>query len=164
MTRVSVASSVGFMNVVACWFGGMPSCHGAGGLAGQYKFGARGGAAVFMLGCAKIMLSVFLGQTLDTVIELFPKTVLGVLLLFAGVELATVGMKGLQKSTEFEADMLPCFVTVGAYIGTQNMALGFCAGALAAGIQRCDTLQTQLQTMWVASGKGANSKEGVEAI
>ena len=35
-TRVGVATSVGVMNVVGCWFGGAPACHGAGGLAGQY--------------------------------------------------------------------------------------------------------------------------------
>ena len=36
--RVSI--SVGLMNLVGCWFGAMPMCHGAGGLAGQYRFGA----------------------------------------------------------------------------------------------------------------------------
>ena len=32
---VLVASSVGAMNLVGAWFGAMPCCHGAGGLAGQ---------------------------------------------------------------------------------------------------------------------------------
>ncbi len=36
-----VAVSVGLMNLLACWFGGMPMCHGAGGLAGQYRFGTN---------------------------------------------------------------------------------------------------------------------------
>ncbi|KAJ6406319.1 hypothetical protein OIU84_009944 [Salix udensis] len=39
----SVSVSVGMMNIVGCWFGAMPCCHGAGGLAGQYKFGGRSG-------------------------------------------------------------------------------------------------------------------------
>lgn len=36
-STVAVASSVGLMNLVGCWFGAYPSCHGAGGLAGQVK-------------------------------------------------------------------------------------------------------------------------------
>jgi hypothetical protein len=135
-TRASVASSVGFMNILGCWFGAMPSCHGAGGLAGQYKFGARGGMSILMLGIAKITLGLCVGQILEQIIALYPKSILGVLLLFAGVELASVGAKSLQKSPAFEEDLMPCFVTVGAYIGTRNMALGVSAGLLSAAVQR----------------------------
>merc|ERR1719291_460717 len=66
----------------------------------------------------------------------YPVTVLGVLLLFAGVELATVGCKGIWKSKTFEDDLLPCFCTAGAYIGSKNMALGTMCGVIAAVIQR----------------------------
>jgi len=41
---------MGVMNVVASFFGGMPMCHGAGGFAGQYYFGARTGGAPIMEG------------------------------------------------------------------------------------------------------------------
>lgn len=44
------------MNLVGCWFGAMPVCHGAGGLAAQHVFGARGGGAVVLLGATKIGL------------------------------------------------------------------------------------------------------------
>jgi len=37
--------NMGLMNLVFPFFGGMPLCHGAGGLAGQYYFGARTGGA-----------------------------------------------------------------------------------------------------------------------
>lgn len=143
-TRVSVASSVGLMNLIGCWFGGMPSCHGAGGLAGQYKFGARGGAAILVLGTAKIAISLCLGKTLDNLIAYFPRTVLGVMLVFAGVELASVGAKSLQKSRTMEADLLPCFVTAGAYIGMKNMALGVAAGLMCAICQGSVTEWKQL--------------------
>jgi MFS superfamily sulfate permease-like transporter len=137
-SRVSVATSVGLMNVVGCWFGGMPSCHGAGGLAGQYRFGARGGTSILILGICKILLALSLGQLLDAVIQYYPVTILGVLLLYAGVELATVGAKLIMKSEHLEEDMLPCFVTAGAYIGSKNMALGVSAGIIVAAIQRMD--------------------------
>lgn len=43
VTATSISFSVGLMNLFLCPFGSFPSCHGAGGLAGQYKFGARSG-------------------------------------------------------------------------------------------------------------------------
>ncbi|KAM0893024.1 hypothetical protein ACQ4PT_025381 [Festuca glaucescens] len=52
--RVSI--SVGLMNFVGCWFGAMPCCHGAGGLAGQYRFGGRSGASVVFLAISKLLL------------------------------------------------------------------------------------------------------------
>ena len=36
----AVGLSVTAMNIVGCWFGAMPVCHGSGGLAAQYRFGA----------------------------------------------------------------------------------------------------------------------------
>ena len=53
-SAVSVAVSVGLMNVVGAFFGTMPCCHGAGGLAAQHKFGARSGVAVLFLGTVKL--------------------------------------------------------------------------------------------------------------
>jgi len=139
-SRASVASSVGIMNALGCWFGGMPSCHGAGGLAGQYRFGARGGASIFILGSVKILLSLFLGETLDSFISFYPKTILGVLLVYAGIELASVGIKGVakKKGSELEKDLIPCFVTAASYIGTKNMALGVVSGMMVAALQRTD--------------------------
>ena len=39
LSRREVCLSVGIMNLILCPLGGMPCCHGAGGLAGQHKFG-----------------------------------------------------------------------------------------------------------------------------
>jgi len=150
VTRASVASSVGLMNLVGCWFGAMPSCHGAGGLAGQYRFGARGGCSILMLGIAKIILALVFGQSVDVMIIHFPKVVLGVLLLFAGVELASVGAKSIARSPKLEEDLMTCFVTAGAYIGGENMALGVSAGLIIAVVQRWEVLQ-----LWCLSHIGS---------
>lgn len=83
-----MAMSVGLMNLVGCLFGAMPACHGSGGLAGQYRFGARTGGSVVMLGAAKIVLGLGLGTSVAMLLAHYPKSVLGVLLLFAGAELA----------------------------------------------------------------------------
>ncbi len=37
---VLVSTSVGLMNLVGAWFGAMPCCHGAGGLAAQVRAAA----------------------------------------------------------------------------------------------------------------------------
>ena len=77
-----VAVSVGLMNLVACWFGGMPMCHGAGGLAGQYRFGARTNGSILFLGGIKMALAVLFGSSLMTLCVASPASVLGVLLAF----------------------------------------------------------------------------------
>src|SRR5690606_38237622 len=82
-TPRKVAISVGLMNLSACPFGGMPMCHGAGGLAGQYRFGARTNGSILFLGTVKMLLAVLLGGTLMALCQAFPASVLGVLLGFA---------------------------------------------------------------------------------
>ncbi|KAE8705909.1 Molybdate transporter 1 [Hibiscus syriacus] len=62
-SATSVSVTVGLMNLVGCWFDAMPCCHGAGGLAGQYKFGGRSGGCVAILGAAKLILGIELAMT-----------------------------------------------------------------------------------------------------
>lgn len=83
-----MAMSVGAMNLIGCWFGGMPACHGSGGLAGQYRFGARTGGSVVMLGLGKMVIGLFFGVSAMWILGAYPLSILGVLLLFAGIELA----------------------------------------------------------------------------
>lgn len=90
----SLGLSVSLINLVGCWFGAMPACHGSGGLAGQYRFGARSGTSIIFLGSVKFLLGVFAlwnQQLLLKVLHGIPKSLLGVLVLAAGVELAKVG-------------------------------------------------------------------------
>ncbi|KAG7288609.1 hypothetical protein NEMBOFW57_004963 [Staphylotrichum longicolle] len=94
--------SVAAMNLAGCAFGAMPVCHGAGGLAGQHRFGARSGASVVVLGVGKVVLGVVnimsesegkgkgKGGVLG-VLGRFPRGVLGVMVIAAGLELGKVG-------------------------------------------------------------------------
>ncbi|KAK3896404.1 putative sulfate transporter, partial [Staphylotrichum tortipilum] len=61
-STTSLGLSVAFMNLLSCPFGAMPVCHGAGGLAGQVRFGARSGAAVVLLGVVKMGLGFVAGR------------------------------------------------------------------------------------------------------
>ena len=122
VTPTAVSTSVGLMNLVGCWFGAMPVCHGAGGLAGQTRFGARSGAAVVLLGTAKMVLGLLVGSSLVVVLSEFPIGLLGVLLLFAGVELAMVCRDQNSRADAFV--MIVCTVVSFA----SNAALGFGSG------------------------------------
>uniref|UniRef100_A0A6N2LA85 SLC26A/SulP transporter domain-containing protein n=1 Tax=Salix viminalis TaxID=40686 RepID=A0A6N2LA85_SALVM len=119
----SISVSVGMMNIVGCWFGAMPCCHGAGGLAGQYKFGGRSGGCVALLGAAKLVLGLVLGSSLVMVLNQFPVGVLGVLLLFAGIELA---MASRDMNTKEEAFVMLICAAV-SLVGS-SAALGFLCG------------------------------------
>ncbi|KAL5606079.1 hypothetical protein BROUX41_006151 [Berkeleyomyces rouxiae] len=84
----TLAYSVALMNAVGPWFGCMPVCHGSGGLAAQVRFGARSGASVMLLGTLKIAVGLFIGAQLGPLLAAFPRSVLGVTVLAAGLELA----------------------------------------------------------------------------
>lgn len=123
-----MAISVGAMNLVGCWFGAMPMCHGAGGLAGQYRFGARTGGSVVMLGAAKMLLALALGSAATAWLAAFPSSILGVLLGFAGAELALPARRSTGRDAFFVVA-----ITAGATIGVNTVVgvlLGLGATAL----------------------------------
>ncbi len=75
------------MNLLNPWFGGIPTCHGSGGMAGHFAFGGRTGGSVVLYGIMFLVLGVLFGPGFDTVIRAFPLPVLGVLLLFEALAL-----------------------------------------------------------------------------
>jgi len=75
------------MNLINPWFGGVPTCHGSGGLVGQYTFGARTGGSLIIYGSLFLTLGLFFATGFQHVVQVFPLPVLGVLLLFEGVGL-----------------------------------------------------------------------------
>lgn len=83
-----MAASVGFMNLLCVPFGGMPMCHGAGGLAAQHRFGARTGGSVVMLGVAKVIAGLMFGGVLLTALQHYPTSILAVMIIVAGLSLA----------------------------------------------------------------------------
>ncbi|QEG36962.1 putative sulfate/molybdate transporter [Bythopirellula goksoeyrii] len=74
-------------NFFASLLGGIPVCHGCGGLAGHYAFGARTGGSVVIYGTMYLLLGLLLGSTVDVLVAAYPRPVLGVILLFEAVVL-----------------------------------------------------------------------------
>lgn len=122
----SVATSVGVMNLVGCWVGAMPSCHGAGGLAAQYAFGARGGGSIVFLGVCKILLGLIFGSSLVHLLQHFPKTILGVMLFSSSLELIGMGLK--TKPGWHQHQKYLVMVTAAVTIATKSTAIGFASG------------------------------------
>ncbi|XP_072966679.1 molybdate transporter 2 [Typha angustifolia] len=125
LSVTSVSISVGLMNLVGCWFGAMPVCHGAGGLAGQYRFGGRSGASVMFLAIAKLALGLIFGNSFVRILGQFPIGILGVLLLFSGIELAMASRDMGSKEESFV--MLVC---AAVSLTGSSAALGFGCGIL----------------------------------
>jgi hypothetical protein len=89
--RAPSVRKIGFtyaaMNLLAPMFGGVPSCHGSGGMAGHYAFGARTGGSVLIYGAIFLILGLFFGGAFAQVVAAFPKPTLGVLLGFEGLSM-----------------------------------------------------------------------------
>lgn len=151
-STTSIGFSVAFANLIGCWFGAMPVCHGSGGLAGQYRFGARSGSSIIILGSIKLILGLFVGDAIVPLLQRFPNSLLGIMVLAAGVELSKVGQsvgesKDLwEQADEDNIDQMPprksrqateqesndrwvvMLITVAGCLAFKNDAVGFLAG------------------------------------
>jgi MFS superfamily sulfate permease-like transporter len=121
--------NMGIMNVVASFFGGMPMCHGAGGLAGQYYFGARAGGASILEGLIEVFIGLFLSQSIANIMAAFPMPLVGGMMLLVGIELGKVVMR--LRGWNLWLALVTAVVSV-----VTNMAVGFAVGLAAAYLVR----------------------------
>ena len=75
------------MNLVNPFFGGVPTCHGSGGLVGHYTFGARTGGSIIIYGSIFLVLGLFFASGFRELVQIFPLPILGVLLFFEAAAL-----------------------------------------------------------------------------
>jgi MFS superfamily sulfate permease-like transporter len=88
VTENRIATSTGVMNLAGAALGGVPMCHGAGGMAGHVAFGARTGGAPIILGSILLCLALFLSASVQALFAVFAQPVLGVILFLTGAQLA----------------------------------------------------------------------------
>ncbi|WP_049921610.1 putative sulfate/molybdate transporter [Halopiger djelfimassiliensis] len=81
----ALSKSMGVTCLAAVPIGGVPMCHGSGGLAGKYAFGARTAGANVLLGLGYLALALVAA---GSVLAAFPVALLGVLLVVIALELA----------------------------------------------------------------------------
>ncbi len=87
ITVKKIGYTYGLMNLVNPILGGIPTCHGCGGMAGMHFFGARTGGAPVIYGLFYVVLGLLFGRALDTIVKLFPLSLLGAILVFEAVSL-----------------------------------------------------------------------------
>jgi xanthine/uracil/vitamin C permease (AzgA family) len=106
LTIRMISSTYSIMNLINPWFGGIPTCHGSGGMAGHYTFGARTGGSVIIYGCLYLVLGLFFSGCFTQVIQVFPKSILGVMLAFEGLAMLLL----VRDIASSKADLLIAMV------------------------------------------------------
>lgn len=124
VTEKKLAINMGIMNVAIPFFGGMPMCHGAGGLAGQYYFGARTGGTNIIEGAIEISVGLFLARSIANLFSAFPASIIGAMMFLVGIQLAKFvgGVRG------WNILIMALTISISLWI---NMAVGFAAGLAA---------------------------------
>ncbi len=124
VTERGIAVSQGIMNLVSPLLGGIPMCHGAGGMAGHVRFGARTGGALVILGSMLVLIALFFSDSVAIIFKIFPNAILGVILFFAGSELAIVVKDIGDKKADFYVMLIV------AAFAMWNMGAAFLAGVI----------------------------------
>jgi MFS superfamily sulfate permease-like transporter len=122
VTERKVSISTGLMNLFGASVGGVPMCHGAGGMAGHVRFGARTGGSVVILGALLCLAGLFFSDSVTTLLRIFPLPVLGVVLFLTGAQLAL----GSCDFSKHKDERFATLVTAGCAVW--NVGLGFALG------------------------------------
>jgi len=116
-----LSRSIGIMNLISVPLGGFPMCHGAGGLAGQNRYGARTGAANILAGLILITIALFFASA--DILTLIPVGFFGALLLFVVLEMGKYSLR---------TESLPVTILIGVLALVISMTVAFLAGIAAA--------------------------------
>jgi hypothetical protein len=118
-----IGLSYAAMNLFAPLFSGVPVCHGVGGLAGHYAFGARTGGSVIIYGGFYVLFGLLFSGSFDALLHAFPMPLLGVMLFFEAVALSRVALTLVQSERDFGICALTALIVLG-------LPYGFLAGLL----------------------------------
>jgi len=122
VTASDLALNMGLMNIFTPFLGGIPLCHGSGGLASQYAFGARTGGSMILEGLLEIFLGLFLSDTLFLIFTSFPEAILGAMLIYTAFLLAKISFKDYSLKT------VPIIITSAVLCLIFNITVGFVVG------------------------------------
>ena len=134
VTNRNACISMALANFFSFCFGGMPLCHGAGGLAAHYRFGARTAGSNLMIGFIILVLAFILGKDIVSFFNLLPMSILGILLVFAGAQL-TLTIMDLDGRKEYFVATMILGITLAS-----NLAAGFIVGIVIAQLLRWEKL------------------------
>ncbi|MFX1275972.1 MAG: putative sulfate/molybdate transporter [Promethearchaeota archaeon] len=120
----SLSFNMGLINLVNPFFGGIPLCHGSGGLAAQYAFGARTGGSMILEGLMEIIFGLFFSQSILMLFTNFPQAILGAMLFYTAILLGKVSFKDFNKKK------FPIILISAIFCFMFNVLIGFLIGIL----------------------------------
>ncbi|MBI2856744.1 MAG: sulfate permease [Chloroflexi bacterium] len=123
VTPKRLLATMGIANLGAGLLGGMPVCHGSGGLTAHYRLGARTGGAGLMIGGLFVALAILVDGNVLPLLSLIPYPLLGVLVIFVGVQ---HGM--LVRDLRGARDIPVAALVAAVALVTGNLAIGFASG------------------------------------
>lgn len=123
------------MNLIVPFFGGVPVCHGSGGMLGHYTFGARTGGSVVVYGTLYLIIGCFFSSRFSEVMQLFPVQILGVILLFEAISLIALIKDVAGEKDRLYSALLVAILCVtlpyGFFLGMlAGLALKYCTGRI----------------------------------
>ncbi|MHA2287143.1 MAG: putative sulfate/molybdate transporter [Promethearchaeota archaeon] len=122
VTASHLALNMGVINLLTPLLGGIPMCHGSGGLASQYAFGARTGGSMILEGFLEIFLGLFLSNALLLIFTAFPEAILGAMLIYTAFLLVRISFKDYSLKT------MPIILTSAVLCLIFNITIGFLVG------------------------------------
>ena len=125
VTPKALLTTMGLANLTAGLLGGVPVCHGSGGMTAHYRFGARTGGAPLMIGALFIGIAIIVNGNVLPILSLIPYPVLGVLTIFIGM-LHSLLTRDMQKIEDVVVVALIALTSV----VTANLAIGFGSGII----------------------------------
>lgn len=134
VTNKALCLSMALASLGSFAVAGIPLCHGAGGLASRYRFGARTAGSNMIIGSVFLLSALLLGSQLLLFIHLIPFSVLGVLLVFAGLQLTSTILDAKVRK-----DLFVIMVILGITL-TVNLAVAFLIGILLDHLLRLEKL------------------------
>ncbi|MFC2070719.1 putative sulfate/molybdate transporter [Chloroflexota bacterium] len=123
VTPKALLTTMGIINLGAGLLGGMPICHGSGGLTAHFRLGARTGIAALLIGIPLLVIAVFLDGNIVPIFALIPYAVLGLLVIFVGVQHSL-----LIRDVKSKKEILVVLAVAIPGLLTTNLAIGLGSG------------------------------------
>jgi MFS superfamily sulfate permease-like transporter len=119
-----IGFTYGLMNLIGPVLGGVPVCHGCGGLVGFHGFGARTGGAPILYGTFYLLLGLVFAPGFQHVVQVFPMPVLGVVLLFEALAL-------MALVRDVSADKRQLWIALAVAAAVVGLPYGYVVGIVA---------------------------------
>lgn len=126
VTLRNLAISIGLGSISSTLVGGIPMCHGSGGLTAHYRFGARTSRATAVTGALFLLIALLPSRYTQAVLFGFPLPFLGVPLIIVGMFHGLFAKEILTRGKHAS----PVVVTTLASVLTHNLTAGAALGLI----------------------------------